>query len=150
MDIRWQLSPFYELGPAELYQLLRLRSEVFVVEQQCVFLDMDNYDQQCWHLLGWQGHLLAASVRLVPAGLIYDEVSIGRVVTSPLARRNGIGKLLMREAIRCAGELFGHNDIRIGAQQYLTRFYESFGFSTTGDTYMEDGIPHVKMLRRGR
>ncbi|HPZ87961.1 MAG TPA: GNAT family N-acetyltransferase, partial [Flavihumibacter sp.] len=116
MQIRWQLSPFHELNANELYQLLRLRSEVFVVEQNCVFLDMDNYDQQCWHLLGWEGHLLAAAVRLVPPGLIYDEISIGRVMTSPLARGTGKGKLLMEEAIRSALELFGNNDIRIGAQ----------------------------------
>ena len=144
--MRWQVSTFHHLTNTDLYQLLRLRSEVFVVEQNCVFLDMDNYDQQCWHLLGWDGHLLAASARLVPPGLIYDEISIGRVVSSPLARGKGSGKQLMTNAIAQCMELFGRNDIRIGAQYYLKDFYTSFGFEVVGDIYMEDGIEHVKML----
>jgi ElaA protein len=130
----------------ELYQLLRLRSEVFVVEQNCVFLDMDNKDQDCWHLLGWKGHLLAASTRLVPPGIAYDEMSIGRVVSSPQARGEGIGRALMEESIAACYKLFGHNPIRIGAQLYLEKFYTSLGFKTAGEIYLEDGIKHVEML----
>ncbi len=150
MDTRWQTSSFEALRVTELYQLLRLRSEVFVVEQNCIFLDMDNNDQQCWHLLGWKGHLLAAASRLVPAGLLYEEISIGRVVSSPLARGQGIGRALMEQSIREAHRLFGKNDIRIGAQLYLENFYGSLGFARAGEVYIEDGIPHVEMIARYR
>ena len=144
--IQWELKKFDALSPHELYQLLRLRSEVFVVEQNCVFLDMDNKDQQCWHLLGWRGNLLAAATRLVPAGLSYTEMSIGRVVSSPLARGEGIGRELMKESISACHQLFGHHPIRIGAQLYLKKFYTSLGFSAEGEVYLEDGIEHVEML----
>lgn len=146
MDIQWQLSFFDDLNSSETYQLLRLRSEVFVVEQNCVFLDMDNRDQQCWHLLGWEGHLLTAAVRLVPPTVIYDEMSIGRVVSSPLSRGKGMGRLLMETAIAESYKLFGKNPIRIGAQLYLEKFYASLGFSKAGAVYLEDGIEHVEML----
>jgi ElaA protein len=146
MQINWQLKPFNQLSATELYQVLRLRSEVFVVEQNCVFLDMDNKDQACWHLLGWKSHLLAASSRLVPPGIAYDEMSIGRVVSSPQARGEGIGRQLMVESIVQCYKLFGENNIRIGAQLYLENFYKSLGFKTDGEIYIEDGIPHVEML----
>ena len=146
--MNWVLKKFDELTPFELYQLLRLRSEVFVVEQNCVFLDMDNKDQECWHLLGWDGDLLAASTRLVPPGLAYAEMSIGRVVSSPHSRGKGVGRELMIESIKAVHELFGRNDIRIGAQLYLEKFYQSLGFKTDGEVYLEDGIKHVEMLYR--
>jgi ElaA protein len=146
MQVNWQLREFHHLNAVELYQMLRLRSEVFVVEQQCIFLDMDNKDQDCWHLLGWKSHLLAAAARLVPPGVVYDEMSIGRVVTSPQARRAGIGRLLMEAAIERSYALFGNNPIRIGAQLYLEKFYSSLGFATAGNIYLEDGIQHVEML----
>jgi ElaA protein len=146
MQLKWQLKQFSQLSPDELYQLLRLRSEVFVVEQKCIFLDMDNKDQDCWHLLGWKSHLLAASTRLVPPGIAYDEMSIGRVVSSPQARGKGIGRQLMIESIQHCYRLFGENPIRIGAQLYLEKFYKSLGFSTDGNIYLEDGIEHVEML----
>lgn len=146
MEINWQLRRFDELTVHELYQLLRLRSEVFVVEQNCVFLDMDNKDQGCWHLLGWQGNLLAASTRLVPPGYIYDEISIGRVVNSPALRGQGIGRELMEVSIKTCYELFGLKTIRIGAQLYLEKFYGSLGFNPVGEVYLEDGIEHVEML----
>jgi len=146
MQINWQLKSFHNLTAAELYQLLRLRSEVFVVEQDCVFLDMDNKDQDCWHLLGWKSHLLAASTRLVPPGIAYDEMSIGRVVSSPQARGEGIGRLLMVESIDQCYKLFGRNPIRIGAQLYLEKFYSTLGFRSVGEVYLEDGIQHVEML----
>lgn len=145
--IQWELKKFDELSVHELYQLLRLRSEVFVVEQNCVFLDMDNKDQQCWHLLGWKGNLLAASTRLVPAGLSYEEMSIGRVVSSPLARGEGLGRELMIQSIAACNKLYGYHPIRIGAQLYLEKFYSSLGFRTDGDVYLEDGIEHVEMLK---
>lgn len=146
--LNWNLKPFADLTPTELYALLRLRSEVFVVEQNCVFLDMDDKDQESLHLLGWRADgLLAAYTRLVPPGLIYKEASIGRVVTSPAARGGGLGRLLMEESIRRCAEAFGPGPIRIGAQQYLEGFYQSLGFVTVSEPYLEDGIPHVYMLR---
>lgn len=147
MTIKWICKKFHELTVDELYELLRLRSEVFVVEQNCVFLDMDNKDQKCDHLLGWIGEDLAASVRIVPAGVSYTEPSIGRVVTSPKYRRTGLGKLLMEEAIQVTIQLHGNQPIRIGAQLYLRNFYSSLGFDAVGEIYMEDGIEHIEMLR---
>lgn len=147
MNIRWEVKKFDELTVHELYALLRLRSEVFVVEQNCVFLDMDNYDQGCWHLLGWQDDQLVASTRLVPPGHIYNNIcSIGRVVTSPASRRTGIGRVLMKKSIEEIWRLFGVQPIKIGAQLYLKEFYSSFGFEQSGDVYLEDGIDHIEMI----
>lgn len=145
--IHWTLKTFAELTPLELYGLLRLRSEVFVVEQQCIFLDMDNKDQVCHHLLGNIGDELAVSVRIVPPGISYDEPSIGRVVSSPKFRRMGLGRELMKEAIAATESLYGKVLIKIGAQQYLEKFYGEMGFITCSEMYLEDDIPHVKMLR---
>lgn len=147
MKIQWQLKSFEELTAHQVYQLLRLRSEVFVVEQQCIFLDMDNKDQQCYHLLGWKGELLAASTRLVPPGISYTEMSIGRVVSSPLVRGTGIGRELMEVSVKACYELWGNAPIRIGAQCYLEKFYQSLGFEPEGEIYLEDGIPHIEMVK---
>jgi ElaA protein len=147
MKIQWQLKSFEELTPQQLYQLLRLRSEVFVVEQQCIFLDMDNKDQHCNHLLGWKRELLAASTRLVPPGISYPEMSIGRVVSSPQVRGTGIGRELMEVSVKACYELWGNAPIRIGAQCYLEKFYQSLGFEPEGEIYLEDGIPHIEMVK---
>jgi ElaA protein len=147
MTINWICKKFNDLTVDELYTLLRLRSEVFVVEQNCVFLDMDNKDQKCDHLLGWIGDDLAASVRIVPAGISYPEPSIGRVVTSPKYRGTGSGRKLMEEAIRLTIQLHGNQPIRIGAQLYLKNFYASLGFIADGEIYLEDGIEHIEMVR---
>ena len=148
MALRWEFKTFDALTAAEVYALLKLRSEVFVVEQNCVFLDMDDKDQMCHHLLGYKGNLLAAYTRIVPAGVSYpDYPSIGRVITSPQARGEGLGKILMEESIQRLFSLYGHVPIKIGAQLYLKKFYESLGFVQCGDVYDEDGIPHLPMLR---
>lgn len=147
--INWSLKSFHQLTTEELYAILRLRSEVFVVEQNCVFLDMDNKDRPCDHLMGWRGDLLAAYSRIMPAGISYEETSIGRIVTSPAARRGGIGRELLIKSIDLAYKLHGRRDIRIGAQYYLKDFYASFGFVQKGETYLEDGIEHVEMLLSG-
>jgi ElaA protein len=147
--MKWTLKAFRELSPDELYAILRLRSEVFVVEQTCVFQDMDNKDQNSHHLMGWNDDgSLAAYTRLIPAGVAYEIPSIGRVVTSPAARGGGLGRLLMERSIDEANRLFGSHPVKIGAQLYLKKFYSSLGFQQTSDVYMEDGIEHIEMIRQ--
>jgi len=145
--IKWFLKKFDELTPLELYSILRLRNEVFVVEQNCVFQDADNKDQASYHLMGWNNEMLIAYSRIIPAGIVYDLPSIGRVVTSPEARRNGTGKKLMKESIESVKKLFGNVSIKLGAQLYLKDFYESFQFMQSSGIYLEDGIEHIEMVR---
>jgi len=145
--MNWICKKFDELTPHELYAILQLRNEVFVVEQNCVFQDADNKDQECFHLMGWEEKKLIAYTRIAPAGICYEETSIGRVVTSPSARRKGLGKELMTQSITNLQSLFGKGSaIKIGAQLYLKKFYESLGFVQTSDIYIEDGIEHIEML----
>nr|WP_067058451.1 GNAT family N-acetyltransferase [Mucilaginibacter sp. L294] len=148
MNTTHLVKPFQQLNVNELYDLLRLRSEVFVLEQNCVFLDQDNKDQQCYHLLVFANGELAGYSRLVPAGLSYPEVSIGRVITAPAFRGKGFGRKVMELAIQNCRELFGPVDIRIGAQTYAQQFYASLGFVPEGDVYDEDGIDHIEMVRK--
>lgn len=143
---QWTCKTFDELTPDELYAILRLRSEVFVVEQNCVFLDMDNKDQASHHLMGWSGSELLGYSRIMRAGISYVESSIGRVVISPAARRLGVGRALLDKSIDTLYRLHGKQPIRIGAQCYLIQFYESFGFVQKGEIYLEDGIEHIQML----
>jgi ElaA protein len=143
---RFTYKHFDALTPHELYAILQLRNEVFVVEQNCVFQDADNKDPHCYHIMVWQNNLLAGYTRLVPAGIAYQEPSIGRVVTSPQVRGNGTGRELMQFSIRTLYMLWGKSTITIGAQLYLRKFYESLGFQQSGDIYLEDGIEHIKMF----
>jgi ElaA protein len=146
MAINWVCKYFSELTTEELYQILRLRSEVFVVEQNCVFLDMDNKDLVCHHLMGWEEKQLMGYSRILRPGISYVESSIGRIVSSPAARNMGIGRELLAQSIQALYGLHGKRDIRIGAQYYLKEFYESFGFVQTGEIYSEDGIDHIEMI----
>jgi ElaA protein len=148
MDQNWFLKSFEELTVKELYLILQLRNEVFVVEQNCVFQDADNKDEMSKHLFVMQDDVLTAYCRLLPPGLSYEEMSIGRVVSSPIIRRTGIGRILFEKAIEHCYATYGKGDIRIGAQVYLTAFYGSFGFKITGDVYLEDGIEHVEMVKK--
>lgn len=150
MNIHWLIKSFSELTTDELYALLRLRNEVFIVEQNCPFPDLDGIDQQCHHLLGFgeSGDNLLAYTRLVPAGVSYEHPAIGRVVTAPIARRYGKGRELMQRSIMEINRLYGSTAIQIGAQLYLKNFYESFGFLQAGDGYLEDGIEHLPMIRQ--
>lgn len=147
MDIKWVCKTFNDLSPEELYSILQLRSEVFVVEQNCVYQDMDDKDQQSYHFMGFIDNKLVAFTRLMPPGLSYAEMSIGRVVTSPSVRGKNIGRLLMQQSITKVHELFGESAIKIGAQLYLKSFYESLGFIKCSELYLEDGIEHIKMIR---
>ncbi len=145
--IIWTCRKFEELTTAELYCILNLRNKVFVVEQDCVYLDTDGKDAASFHLCGWLENKLVAYCRLLPPGLSYPGLaSIGRVVTDPAHRKDGLGKIMMSKAIQQTRELFGVSTIKIGAQQYLTKFYEDLGFVTSSEPYMEDGIPHLEML----
>lgn len=152
MEIKWKWSAFGELSARELYQILKLRQEVFVVEQQCPYLDADGRDYYCYHLHGWAAasgnpEKLIAYLRVLPPGLAYAEPALGRIVTAPDARGSGVGRLLMAEGLRRVREIFGEAAIRISAQHYLKKFYEEFGFRQVGEPYDEDGIPHIEMLR---
>ncbi|MBD0278029.1 MAG: GNAT family N-acetyltransferase [Flavisolibacter sp.] len=146
MHIHWLLKRFDELTPFQLYAALQLRSAVFVVEQNCVYLDADDKDQNSYHLLGFADNKLVAYTRIVPASIMYQEVSIGRVVTAPGVRRTGVGRQLMQQSIKSVYNLFNNVPIRIGAQLYLQEFYASFGFQQISDVYLEDGIEHIYML----
>ncbi len=146
--IQFTCVPFESLSNTELYEILALRQEVFVVEQNCPYQDCDGKDLASWHLSGRDSTgKLVCYTRLLPKGIAYEHyVSIGRVVSSPAARGTGACKILMEESIRRCQQLFGNQAIKIGAQSYLLKFYESFGFESTGEEYLEDGIPHTKMI----
>ncbi|MFC5523398.1 GNAT family N-acetyltransferase [Polaromonas jejuensis] len=145
--ITWRFVPFDALTSRELYELLQLRSEVFVVEQACVFQDMDGADTQAMHLLGTAEGRLAAYARCFAAGVKFAEASIGRVVTRDAVRGSGAGHVLMKQAIACLTQYWGPQAIRIGAQARLEPFYRQHGFTASGAPYSEDGIPHIEMLR---
>lgn len=144
--IIWKCKPFRDITVYELYAIMRLRIEVFVVEQNCPFQDADNKDQHCLHLCGWDGDILAAYVRIVPPGISYEQPSIGRVVTAASHRGTGTGRALMLRAIEDCQSFFGRAKIKIGAQLYLKKFYESLGFIQTSEPYLEDGIEHIEMI----
>ena len=146
-SINWNFKKFEELTPSELYAIMQLRNEVFVVEQNCVYQDADNKDLLSYHLMGWNQQKLVAYTRILAPGIAFEEASIGRVVTSPSVRRTGIGFELMNRSISKTTELFGNFPIRIGAQLYLQKFYTSLGFEKDSDTYLEDNIPHIEMVR---
>lgn len=150
MALKWQWSQFNELTLFELYEILKLRQRVFIVEQNCPYLDADGLDLKGVHLLGWdlieKRDCLVACVRILPAGTRFEEISIGRVVTAPEVRRTGVGKKMMKEAIIRTRNHYGHLPIRISAQMYLEKFYNEVGFKKVSDPYLEDGIPHIEML----
>ncbi|MCS7012030.1 MAG: GNAT family N-acetyltransferase [Chloroherpetonaceae bacterium] len=144
----WVLKPFSALSLSELYAALKARQQVFVVEQHCAYLDLDDCDQMSHHLFGFdEAHQLAAYCRLVPPCIKFTEPSIGRVLTLPSVRGKGYGKALMHTAISHIQQLYPRQPIRIGAQLYLERFYNTFGFVRASLPYDEDGIAHIEMLR---
>jgi ElaA protein len=143
----WHWRAFDDLTPGELYEILRLRALVFVVEQNCPYNDLDGYDRASLHLFLPDGERVLACLRVIPPGVKYDEPSIGRVVTHPDARRTGLGIELMREGIRRVRDAYPGTAIRIGAQRRLERFYAELGFVPVSEPYDEDGIEHVEMLR---
>jgi ElaA protein len=146
--VSWQCKFFTELTNFELYKILQLRNEVFIVEQNCVYQDCDDKDLKAYHFMGWDDSKLVAYTRLLDKGISYsDAASIGRVITSPSVRGKNVGKELMTNSIAEVYRLFGKIPIRISAQFYLKRFYESFSFVQYSDVYMEDGIEHIGMKK---
>lgn len=148
MKIDWVCKPFKDLTAEQLYAILQLRNEIFVVEQNCVFQDADGKDLSCHHLMGWHHKKLIAYARLMDSGISYPTAaSIGRVVVKERFRKKEIGKQLMQQAIQLCYALFGIPKIKIGAQVYLKKFYEYYGFVQSSEAYDEDGIDHIEMLK---
>lgn len=148
LRVRWAWYRWDEMTPDVVYAAMRLRSAAFVVEQNCVFPDMDGRDPSCAHLCGWDGAgALLAYLRLVPPGVRTPDVSLGRVVVAATARGQGLGRAVMQEGLRGCAARYPGLPVRVSAQQHLERFYRSLGFRTVGAPYDEDGILHVDMLR---
>lgn len=148
-SLRYEWARIDGLSARAFHAAIALRESVFVVEQHCVFQDADEFDLRCWHLLAWSGDALAAYLRVVDPGGKYAEPSLGRVVNAAAFRGQGVGQALLTEALkRCEATWPGQAN-RIGAQQYLLKFYGGFGFVPVGEPYLEDGIVHVEMLRPG-
>ena len=147
MELKWKIKPFDTLSVHELYDILRLRSEIFVVEQNCVYLDMDGKDKVALHLFAEYDGKIVAHARLFKAGICFDNASIGRVTVDAKYRDRKWGHDLMKEAIAGIALYFGQSAITIGAQLYLKKFYESHGFVQTSEMYLEDDIEHIEMRR---
>lgn len=150
MNIQWTVKAFNDLTALDLYQILRLRIDVFMLEQNCLYPECDNKDLQAFHLFGQHQDRIVAYARLLPAGISYEDLSIGRVVVDTNFRKYGLGKELMQRAIQYWNLKYPNTPIRISAQLYLQRFYEGLGFERVSDMYLEDDIPHIEMLRKGR
>ncbi|MGB1237143.1 MAG: GNAT family N-acetyltransferase [Pseudomonadales bacterium] len=151
--LQWQTQSFSELSVPELYQIMQLRQQVFVVEQQCIYQDLDGLDQTALHLCGWQqdetgGRQLSAYLRIFAPTEERLEVVIGRVLTAQNCRGDGLGRLLMEQALTVVGCDYPNTAIYLSAQQHLEAFYASLGFETCSDPYDEDGIPHIAMVRQ--
>ena len=141
------VKTFDQLTNKELYQILRLRSEVFVVEQDCVYQDVDNKDQIALHVMGIKDNAVVAYTRIFKPGDYFDNVSIGRVVVRQDQRKYGLGKQIMQASLAAIDQRFPDKAIEISAQSYLLKFYTELGFKVTGEEYLEDGIPHRRMLK---
>lgn len=147
MDIAWQTQTFEQLSSIELFDILKLRQAVFVVEQKCPYPDIDATDKVALHLSGWIQDQIAAYARIIKPGITYEQASIGRIVVAEYYRGTGLGVTLVERAISVTESSFPDFPIKIGAQQALENFYESLGFKTVSEVYLEDGIPHIDMLR---
>jgi ElaA protein len=147
----WQCLPFDQLSLEQLYAVLASRQQVFVLEQQCLYADMDGLDQAAHHVLGWSDDTaapqLCAYLRCLAPGVKFAEASLGRVLTTPAGRSTGAGRELLKRGIAQAQVLYPGQRLRISAQLYLEKFYASFGFVTVSAPYDEDGIAHIDMLR---
>lgn len=145
--MKFFVKKFNELTIDQLYAILQLRSEVFVVEQTCVYQDMDFKDQKALHVIGMKNNVIVAYTRIFAPGIYFKEASIGRVVVKETERKFGYGYDLMKVSIEAIDAFFKVTKITISAQEYLAKFYTSLGFKQVGEGYLEDGIPHIEMLR---
>ncbi len=145
--MRVRIKNFEDLTLNELYDLMALRSAVFVVEQDCVYQDLDYKDQKAIHVLGYENELLVAYTRLFGPGDYFKNASIGRVIVTPAFRSKQLGHTIMKASILALQERYDMHQIEISAQSYLERFYETHGFKAEGAEYLEDGIPHKKMIK---
>ena len=143
----FKVKTFNNLTTSELYELLQLRSEVFVVEQDCVYQDVDGKDQKALHILGTKAHKIIAYTRIFNSGQYFDTPSIGRVVVKDTERKYGYGHDLIKASIQAIVDNYNETKITISAQTYLKKFYESHGFKQIDEGYLEDDIPHIKMIR---
>jgi ElaA protein len=141
------IKSFDELSKKELYDLLSLRAEVFVVEQDCVYQDVDHKDQKAYHILGYKQEELVAYTRMFKPGAYFDKASIGRVVVKESHRGGRLGYELMNATIKAVADVFKTNRIELSAQEYLLEFYKNLGFNPIGESYLEDGIPHRRMIK---
>lgn len=146
--MNWKIKRFEEMTTTELYEILRVRSEVFVVEQTCIYQDLDLKDKKAYHLFCENNGEIAAYLRILDKGVSYPEISIGRVLTRETNRRIGLARVMMQKAISFVEEELSEMQIRISAQLYLKQFYESLGFLITSEVYLEDDIEHIEMVRR--
>lgn len=142
------VKKFEQLTLHELYDLLQLRAEVFVVEQDCVYQDIDGKDEKALHVLGYEDGRLVAYSRIFPPGVYFEEAAIGRVVVKSVKRKNQLGHKILKSSIEAVENYFHTQNIKLSAQTYLIRFYESHGFKSIGEGYLEDGIPHIAMIRK--
>jgi ElaA protein len=147
MSIEWQWRRYGELAPSEIYAIFGARQAVFIVEQNCPYLDMDGKDLDAWHLVGWSGKEVAAYLRLIAPGVSFAEPSLGRVLTTKIGRGTGLGRELIARGLEKLYELYPTLPTRIGAQAHLHEFYGSLGFVQVSEPYDEDGIPHIEMRR---
>lgn len=146
-NITWQCKRFRELSAGEMHSILALRAAVFVVEQKCPYQDPDYKDEYSLHVMGWLEGELVAVARILPQGVSYEEVSIGRVATAHSVRGTGAGLILMEKVMTCIRDIFGHVPVRISAQSYLQKYYEKYGFRRSEkEEYLEDDIPHIDMI----
>ncbi len=146
--MQWQWAKLEALGATDVHAMYQLRQNVFILEQTCLYPDIDELDEKAWHLLGWQGGKLTAYARLLAPGVKYKEPAMGRVLISMQARGQQLGRKLVDEALTYSETTFSTTAMRISAQLHLAAFYESFGFEREGEAYDEDGIPHIEMYRR--
>lgn len=145
--MNWKLKKFDELTSRELYEILRLRNEVFIIEQDCPYLDCDRKDYGAYHLFMEDNNEVVAYLRVLDKGVTFDEVCLGRVIVRESQRGKGLAREMLKLGLEVAEEKFGETTVKISAQQRLVKLYESVGFKQVSDMYMEDNIPHVAMIR---
>jgi len=148
INVDWKIKTFSELTTAELYEIIKARINVFVVEQDCPYPDLDDNDQTAIHLWAENNGEVLAYCRIFDKGIKYSETSIGRVITTENGRGSGLGKQLIKYALEIIENRLGTSEVRISAQDYLLKFYSDFGFQDTGKKYLEDNIPHTEMFRK--